>query len=56
MKGDGKGGFKAIVMLVPGTYEYRAVVDGRWVSDPAAPAVANGFGSTNSVRVIPVAA
>lgn len=56
MKGDGKGLWKAIVMLHPGSYEYRMVVDGAWVSDPKAPSIPNEHGSTNSVREISVAA
>lgn len=55
MKSDGKGAWKAIVMLEPGTYEYRVVADGAWLSDPRAPAVANQFGSTNSVREVAAA-
>ena len=43
--------------LQPGTYEYRLVVDGRWMPDPAAPdTVSNPFGERNSVlKVNPVA-
>jgi 1,4-alpha-glucan branching enzyme len=40
--------------LPPGVYEYRFVVDGRWVSDPLASASApNPYGDLNSVRVVP---
>src|SRR5262245_54660768 len=36
--------------LLPGTYEYRLVVDGIWIPDPAAPqTVPNPFGERNSV-------
>ena len=47
--------------LPPGTYEYRFVVDGRWISDPNNPRVVpNPFGGLNSVVEIvsqpPVAA
>lgn len=52
MKGDGKGGWKAVVMLPPGIYEYRLKVDGAWMSDPGAPAVPNEFGETNSIREV----
>jgi 1,4-alpha-glucan branching enzyme len=55
MKSDGKGGWKAIVMLAPGVYEYRVVADGAWLSDPQAPAVPNSFGTTNSVREVAAA-
>ena len=39
--------------LTPGVYEYRFVVDGEWISDPAAgESVPNPFGGVNSlVRV-----
>jgi 1,4-alpha-glucan branching enzyme len=53
MKNDGNGAWKAIVMLAPGTYEYRIKVDGHWVDDPAAQAhVPNPFGSRNCVRTV----
>jgi 1,4-alpha-glucan branching enzyme len=46
--GDGRW-FKQSV-LPPGTYEYRLVVDGRWMQDPLAKeAVPNPFGEWNSV-------
>ena len=36
--------------LVPGTYEYRYVVDGEWQADPSAHAsVANPYGGVNSL-------
>lgn len=36
--------------LHPGRYEYKFLVDGRWVHDPnAAESVTNAFGSLNSV-------
>lgn len=38
------------LVLAPGRYEYRLVVDGAWMSDPrAAEAAANPFGELNSV-------
>ena len=46
--GDGRW-FKELV-LKPGLYEYRLVVDGRWMPDPHAKAMApNPFGGMNSV-------
>jgi len=43
-------GWKATIALPRGRYEYRFVVDGKWVTDPsAAEAVPNPFGSSNSV-------
>jgi len=36
--------------LMPGTYEYRLIVDGQWMPDPlASESVANPFGGRNSV-------
>ena len=44
------GGYSAAVTLSPGTYEYKFVVDGQWVTDPKANwAVPNPYGSMNSV-------
>ena len=44
------------IALSPGTYEYRLVVDGVWIPDPAAAeSVPNPFGDRNSVlKVNPV--
>jgi 1,4-alpha-glucan branching enzyme len=45
-----RGTWKASVWLPAGRYEYRFIVDGEWMSDPAArESVPNTFGSTNSV-------
>jgi len=51
---DANGSWKATVLLAPGRYEYRFVIDGaQWFSDPGAKeSVPNGFGSTNSVVVV----
>lgn len=39
--------------LPPGRYEYRFVVDGQWIDDPAAKAtVPNSFGGNNAVLVV----
>jgi 1,4-alpha-glucan branching enzyme len=44
------GKWSAEVLLKPGHYEYRFVVDGQWQDDPmAARFVANAFGALNSV-------
>jgi 1,4-alpha-glucan branching enzyme len=44
------GRWEKRLALLPGRYEYRFVVDGRWMTDPHAPAkVANPYGSFNSV-------
>ena len=57
LKPDGKGGWKAQVMLVPGTYEYRLLVDGEWTNDPQAETfVPNPYGTENCVREVRSAA
>ena len=49
-KKDKKGKWTAKVTLAPGTYEYKFVVDGSWVIDPAnSRTVYNSVGSQNSV-------
>ncbi|MCG3148242.1 MAG: 1,4-alpha-glucan branching enzyme GlgB [Verrucomicrobiae bacterium] len=50
----GKNGqWKTKVSLRPGRHEYRYVVDGQWISDPAAKeSAANPHGSDNSVMVV----
>lgn len=46
----GDGRWAKELALPPGRYEYRLVVDGEWISDPAAPEQApNPHGSCNSV-------
>jgi hypothetical protein len=42
------GVWTAVIPLHPGVHDYAFVVDGRWVSDPAAPQVDDSFGGTNS--------
>ena len=44
----------AELTLPPGHYEYRYVVDGKWVCDSRSPKqVPNPYGSFNSVMVVP---
>ena len=46
----GEGRWAKELTLVPGSYEYLFVVDGQWMTDPAAnESVANPFGGRNSV-------
>lgn len=53
MRKSGDGTWKAVVMLEPGRYEYRVVVDGQWKDDPAAETlVPNGLGGVNCVRSV----
>jgi len=50
MKKDAKGIWKAILMIEPGTYEYKFLVDHDWWTDPAHDKTSVGpFGSHNSV-------
>jgi 1,4-alpha-glucan branching enzyme len=49
----GEGKWAKELTLPDGRYEYRFVVDGRWISDPnAAETAPNPFGSTHSVITI----
>lgn len=44
------GSFSLTVMLPPGDYEYRFVIDGQWCTDAACPeTVPNPFGESNSL-------
>ena len=53
MKKDKKGVWKTTLSLKPGRYEYRFLVDGNWVNDPACcDCVPNEFGSQNCVRIV----
>jgi 1,4-alpha-glucan branching enzyme len=46
----GDGRWLKKLVLPPGRYEYRLVVDGEWIADPLAPETApNPFGGFNSV-------
>ena len=50
LKRNRKGTWAATLTLPPGTYQYRFVVDGEWVSDPnSTESVLNPFGTRNSV-------
>lgn len=55
MGGGGQGQFRAALPLLPGDYQYRFLVDGRWQNDPTAELhVRSMRGTTNSVvRVRP---
>jgi len=50
LKRDGKGTWKASVLLAPGRYEYRFVVDGQWCDDlSCGEVVPNSYGGQNCV-------
>jgi 1,4-alpha-glucan branching enzyme len=49
----GEGRWRKELILPPGRYEYRLVVDGQWVDDPAATElVPNPFGTANAVLTV----
>jgi len=50
MKKNEKGEYSAELALEPGEYQYKLVVDGKWIADPGNPDTApDGFGGKNSV-------
>ncbi|MBI4623187.1 MAG: glycoside hydrolase [Verrucomicrobia bacterium] len=50
MHPDGEGRWVRELILPPGTYEYRFVVDGEWADDPRAiESTENPFGGRNAV-------
>ncbi len=53
MKKGKHGMWRKIIMIQPGRYEYRFLVDGQWQNDPANDRIcANCFGSTNNILEI----
>ena len=53
----GDGCFKRRMLLGPGRYEYKFVINGTWCVDPACPDwTSNDYGSLNSVIEVPPAA
>jgi len=51
----GGGHWRKELTLLPGRYEYRLVVDGQWVDDPAATElIPNPFGTANAVIEVPL--
>jgi 5'-AMP-activated protein kinase regulatory beta subunit len=50
MTNDGTGQWKKIILLIPGTYEYKFIVDGRWKKDPRnTETCLNSYGTRNSL-------
>ena len=50
MKRNSEGVWQKIVMLLPGDYEYKFMVDGEWLTDPGNPEIRlNCFGTFNSL-------
>jgi 1,4-alpha-glucan branching enzyme len=53
MKRDQNGIWSKIVMLAPGRYEYKFLLDGDWHNDPSNDqTVPNTFGTLNSVLIV----
>lgn len=51
---ESPGRWRTRVVLPPGTYQYRFIVDGQWVDDPRACRMApNPFGSSNCEIEVP---
>jgi Glycogen recognition site of AMP-activated protein kinase len=56
LKSTDPGKWLARLMLRSGQYEYRFVVDGRWIEDPqAVQRMVNSYGEFNSVLIVPLA-
>ena len=50
---NGDGIYRGRIMLSPGEYQYKFLIDGEWRADAGNPNFTpNGFGSLNSVIVI----
>jgi 1,4-alpha-glucan branching enzyme len=53
LRKTGRGVWRAELPLTAGRYEYRFVVDGQWLTDPAArESTPNPFGGQNSIKVV----
>ena len=50
MKSNGNGNWQKIMMLPPGQYEYKFLVDGQWRNDPSNPdRTPNCYGTYNDI-------
>lgn len=53
MRKNAKGLWSKVVHLAPGRYEYKFMVDGKWLTDPKNSQVAkNPFGTVNNILVV----
>ena len=52
LKLEGKGTWKTCMLLEPGSYQYRFLVDGTWQNDPESETVVNAHGTENCVRMV----
>ena len=49
----GNGVYSCVIYVIPGTYEYKFIVDGQWVADMDNPhSIPNGMDSENSVATV----
>ena len=56
MKKDDEGFWRVTVLLAPGRYEYKLLVDERWWEDiPAVNSIPNPFGTLNKLLFVPEA-
>ena len=52
-KKDSRGVWRAAATMPTGTYEYKFVIDGSWITDPSCSRrTVNAFGTENSVLVL----
>lgn len=50
MRNVGDGKWQTQVMLPPGSFAYKFIVDGKWIADPACvEKISDGFGNFNSL-------
>jgi 1,4-alpha-glucan branching enzyme len=52
MKKDAKGLWKKAVVVKPGRYQYKYLVDGEWWLDPEKETAPNSFGTENNVFTV----
>ena len=53
LKMDAQGVWRILLILNPGQYEYRFLVDGEWQNHPSCiPSVENPFGTSNSLKIV----
>ena len=52
LRQDTQGVWKTSMLLEPGAYEYRFLVDGEWQNDSDSDLKPNEFGSENCIRTI----
>ncbi len=45
-------GWKIPYVLAPGNYEYKFIVDGKWISDPSNPLTVGEGDHRNSIRIV----